>query len=56
MANRKIYINRTQRGIGIETVDEFNNKREANRMLVEYQQSDKSATYKISSRATKCWK
>jgi hypothetical protein len=56
MAKKMIYINRICRQTGIETVKEFDNKREANRALSGYQMSDKSATYKLSSRATKCWK
>jgi len=40
----------------LETVDEFNNYREARAMLAEYRMSDYSARYYISSRACKDWK
>jgi len=39
----------------LETVDEFESRREANAMLIEYQMSDPSATCYISSRACKDW-
>lgn len=40
----------------LETVDEFTTRKEARAMLREYQQSDPSASFYISSRACKGWK
>jgi len=56
----KKYIN-IKNGSEVETVDEFpyNNKEERNeakRCLKEYQLSDCSNTYYMSSRSTKEWK
>ena len=49
------YIQR--RGDGyLETVDEFDTRKEADAMLSEYQLSDPSASYYISSRACGNWK
>jgi hypothetical protein len=39
----------------LETVDEFNTRKEAKAMLDEYRLSDWSADYYISSRACKAW-
>jgi hypothetical protein len=41
---------------GLETVDEFTTRKEARAMLDEYQLSDWSAVYYISSRCCKAWK
>ena len=41
---------------GIETVDEFETYKEAKRMLVEYQTSDRYNEYYISRRSTREWK
>lgn len=40
----------------LETVDQFENKTEARIMLAEYQKSDFSALYYLSSRACKAWR
>lgn len=49
------YIQR--KGYGqLETVDEFETRKEAREMLKEYQMSDPSASYYISSRPCKDWK
>ena len=40
----------------LETVDEFESRREANAMLLNYQMSDPSATYYISSRSCTAWR
>ena len=40
---------------GLETVDEFNTRKEAKAMLEEYRLSDWSATYYLSSRPCKAW-
>ena len=50
-----IYIQRNGQGYR-ETVDEFETRKEARKMLNEYQLSDSSAEYYISSRACKAWK
>ena len=39
----------------LETVDEFDTRKEANDMLAEYRLSDPYAEYYISSRACKSW-
>lgn len=49
-----IYINRNGQGYR-ETVDEFATRREALRMLHEYQYSDPLAVYYISSRPCRGW-
>lgn len=49
-----VYIQRLD-SYGRETVDEFTNRKEAKLMLTEYQLSDKSAIYYLSSRACKNW-
>jgi hypothetical protein len=55
MAQIMIYIQR--RGDGyLETVDEFETRKEARLMLAEYRMSDPSAYYYIISRACKEWK
>lgn len=48
------YIQRRDQ-FGLETVDEFTTRKEARAMLREYQQSDSSASFYISSRACKAW-
>jgi len=50
-----IYIQRKD-AYGLETVDEFETRKEAKEMLKEYQLSDKAASYYLSSRACKAWK
>jgi len=50
-----IYIQRKDEN-GLETVDEFETRKEAREMLREYQMSDRSASYYTSSRACKAWK
>jgi len=49
------YIQRNGQGY-LETVDEFETLKEAREMIVEYNMSDNSAYYYISSRACKKWK
>lgn len=41
---------------GLETVDEFETRKEARAMLTEYRMSDSSGYYYISSRPCKGWK
>ena len=51
------YINR--RSINpryLETVDEFDTRKEASSMLKEYQMADYSAEYYVSSRCCKAWR
>lgn len=48
------YIQRKGQGY-LETVDEFDSRREAQKMLMEYMISDPSAIYYISSRPCKAW-
>lgn len=50
-----IYIQRRDR-YGLETVDEFPTRREARTMLREYQMSDSSAHFYLSTRACKGWR
>jgi putative IMPACT (imprinted ancient) family translation regulator len=40
----------------LETVDEFETRKEARAMLAEYQMADPSASYYLSSRACKDWR
>jgi hypothetical protein len=40
----------------LETVDEFETRKEARAMLAEYRMSDPSAHYYISTRACKDWR
>jgi hypothetical protein len=40
----------------LETVDEFESRKEANSMMHEYQLADYSAEYYVSSRCCKAWK
>lgn len=49
-----IYIQRKD-GRDIETVDEFDTKREARLMLLEYQMSDPHADYYLSTRPCQAW-
>lgn len=49
------YIN-FKHGGKVETVDEFNTKREAKEMVREYNLSDFTHSYYISTRCTKEWK
>jgi hypothetical protein len=51
----KHYIQRKD-GRDLETVDEFNTRKEAHAMLAEYRLSDSSAHYYISTRPCKHWK
>lgn len=50
-----IYIQRKGNGY-LETVDEFETRKEARAMLAEYRMSDPSAEYYLSSRACKNWR
>ena len=50
-----VYIQRKGQGY-LETVDEFETRKEARAMLTEYQLSDYSAEYYISSRPCNDWK
>lgn len=50
-----LYIQR-KAGKELETVDEFETRKEAREMLKEYRLSDNSAYYYISSRCCKHWK
>lgn len=50
-----IYIQRKGQGY-LETVDEFTTRKEARKMLSEYQLSDPSGYYYLSSRCCKAWK
>ena len=50
-----IYIQRRGNGY-LETVDEFDTRKEADAMLLEYRLSDASADYYTSSRACDNWK
>lgn len=49
------YIQRKD-GKELETVDEFETRKEAQAMVKEYRISDTSAQYYISSRCCKAWK
>jgi hypothetical protein len=49
------YIQRKGDGY-LETVDEFSTRKEARKMLAEYQLSDPYAEYYLSSRPCKAWK
>lgn len=49
------YIQR--RGDGyLETIDEFDTRKEAKAMLVEYRMADPSAHYYLSSRCCRAWR
>jgi len=50
-----IYIQRKGQGY-LETVDEFTTRKEARKMLSEYQMSDPSGYYYLSTRCCKAWK
>lgn len=50
-----VYIQRKGAGY-LETVDQFETRKEARAMLSEYQLSDYSAIYYLSSRACKEWR
>ena len=47
------YIQR--KSSALETVDEFETRKEALAMLKEYRQTDRSATYYLSTRPCKAW-
>ena len=51
------YINRYEYGhrVSIETVDQFDTRAEAVKMLAEYRMADQMAEYAISQRATRDW-
>tara|TARA_R100000908_G_C3665755_1_gene90942 strand:- start:1 stop:168 length:168 start_codon:yes stop_codon:yes gene_type:complete len=51
-----IYINLKTDELGIETVDEFDTRKEALRMLKEYQSLHVDGYYYISSRSTQYWR
>ena len=50
------YIQRKDSYGNFETVDEFESRKEAIKMLKEYRLGDKSAYYYISQRCCKDWK
>jgi hypothetical protein len=50
-----VYIQRFD-GRTRETVDEFETRKEARQMLIEYRIADTSANYYLSSRACKDWR
>jgi hypothetical protein len=50
-----VYIQRKGDGY-LETVDEFETRKEAKAMLAEYNMSDLYAEYYLSSRPCKAWK
>ena len=50
-----IYIQRKDSN-GLETVDEFETRKEARAMLKEYQLSDSYGYYYLSSRCCKAWR
>lgn len=50
------YINIKSSFHGVETVDEFTTRKEANKMLREYQMADRSQYYYTSQRSTKEWR
>lgn len=50
----KTYIQRKGQGL-LETVDEFETRKEAREMVKEYRISDRSAEYYLSSRPCKSW-
>lgn len=49
------YIQRKDKR-NLETVDEFDTRKEARAMLAEYRMADRSAHYYLSSRACKAWR
>ena len=49
-----VYIQRKDSN-GVETVDEFETRKEARAMVIEYRISDYSAEYYLSQRACKDW-
>lgn len=50
-----IYIQRKD-GKDLETVDQFETRKEAKLMLIEYRLSEYTAYYYLSSRACKAWR
>ena len=51
-----VYIQRKDNNGDLETVDEFETRKEAREMVKEYRISDHSASFYMSSRACKDWK
>jgi hypothetical protein len=51
----KTYIQRKD-GRYVETVDEFETRKEARTMLAEYQLADRAGEYYLSSRPCKAWR
>lgn len=51
----KTYIQRKGQG-QLETVDEFDTRKEAGLMLAEYRMSDRTAHFYLSSRPCKDWR
>lgn len=51
----KYYIQRKDSSY-LETVDEFENRKEAIKMLAEYRMSDRYAYYYLSKRPCKAWR
>jgi predicted DNA binding CopG/RHH family protein len=54
-AGKKYYYIQRKDNRDTQTVDQFETRKEAREMLAEYQLSDKSATYYISSRPCAGW-
>lgn len=54
-SHRMIYIQRKDNR-QLETVDEFETRKEAHAMLAEYRMADPSAHYYLSSRPCKDWR
>lgn len=50
-----VYVQRKDQN-GLETVDEFETRKEARAMLKEYQLSDNSAAYYLSQRPCRDWR
>lgn len=48
------YIQRKD-NFGLETVDQFDTRKEAKQMIIEYRLSDNSAHYYLSQRACQDW-
>lgn len=55
MKKKIVYIQRFGQG-QLETVDQFESRKEAREMLFEYRMADYSASYYLSSRPCKNWK
>jgi hypothetical protein len=51
-----VYIQRKDSRFGLETVDQFETRKEGLKMVKEYRLSDPYANYYLSSRACKEWR